>query len=504
MLRKITLAALAAFSGLLALRAEIDPPWKDVFIGSFDGRGWCGLVLAPQKDAAFAFRFKIEKDGVVADGDDLFFMVSEVGPRAPDGLYSRIKFDLGLPILPADKKPETPILIKPSAKADTVTFEWSRQDERTVIGRLQAPKNVKVHFVPYFPWDFKGRYKALPDGEIQGESRTGKRRPRSFWTHRPGAAAAAEGEEGPTSSSPRTTTGASISWRGRRGRRSVRKHITRYKNAQGRSTPCSTEESDRYQKKRVPIDGPLSKASRKRSPTTCSLEILYQPGAHRLYTPAGRRWIFPRPDGTPDHWQIFGWDSFFNALELALGELRRGRRRRPGRPRDPVPERQHPELAEPLRRDTGPVPAPRRGLRRPQALPAGRAIRDFLSRRLSRSSENGTPSGRPGSRTARSAATGTATASSNGDRTASSSPDKVPAWEVNAAPGEQRAKWESGQDDLPNWDDVPYNAETGTLTMNCLDLNCLYALDAWCLSQIADILSKPDERRGLSRRIRDG
>ena len=67
--------------------------------------------------------------------------------------------------------------------------------------------------------------------------------------------------------------------------------------------------------------------------------------------------------------------------------------------------------------------------------------------------------------------------------------DKSPAWEVDAT-GEQRAKWESGQDDLPNWDDVPFNAETGTLTMNCLDLNSLYALDAWCLSQIADILEQ--------------
>ena len=61
------------------------------------------------------------------------------------------------------------------------------------------------------------------------------------------------------------------------------------------------------------------------------------------------------------------------------------------------------------------------------------------------------------------------------------------------ATGEQRAKWESGQDDLPNWDDVPYNPETGTLTMNCVDLNSLYALDAWCLSQIADMLGRRDE-----------
>ena len=77
--------------------------------------------------------------------------------------------------------------------------------------------------------------------------------------------------------------------------------------------------------------------------------ILLQPETGRLYTPAGRRWIFPRPGveaphadvpgtgspsastGTPaspaspsragvpepDDWTVFGWDSFFNAIQLA-------------------------------------------------------------------------------------------------------------------------------------------------------------------------------------------
>ena len=31
------------------------------------------------------------------------------------------------------------------------------------------------------------------------------------------------------------------------------------------------------------------------------------------------------------------------------------------------------------------------------------------------------------------------------------------------------------------------------MTMNCLDLNCLYALDAWCLSQMAAILNRRDD-----------
>jgi hypothetical protein len=68
----------------------------------------------------------------------------------------------------------------------------------------------------------------------------------------------------------------------------------------------------------------------------------------------------------------------------------------------------------------------------------------------------------------------------------------VPSWEEKAG-GKQRAMWESGQDDLPNWEEAGFSEGSGTMTMNCLDLNCLYALDAYCLSQIANILNLPDD-----------
>ena len=66
----------------------------------------------------------------------------------------------------------------------------------------------------------------------------------------------------------------------------------------------------------------------------------------------------------------------------------------------------------------------------------------------------------------------------------------LPSWERNAS-GKMRACRESGQEDLPNWDDASYSEETGTLTLNCLDLNSLYALDAWCLAEIARVLGRP-------------
>ena len=64
-----------------ALQAEVYYPWKDVYIGALEGKAWAGLVLAPHRESAFAFRFKVEKGSEIADKEDLFFLVSEVGPQ---------------------------------------------------------------------------------------------------------------------------------------------------------------------------------------------------------------------------------------------------------------------------------------------------------------------------------------------------------------------------------------------------------------------------------------
>ncbi len=63
--------------------------------------------------------------------------------------------------------------------------------------------------------------------------------------------------------------------------------------------------------------------------------------------------------------------------------------------------------------------------------------------------------------------------------------------------------WESGQDDLPNWEEASFDAEAGTLTMNCVDLNSLYTLDAYCLAQIADVLDIPEDYEAYLREYRE-
>ena len=66
-------------------------------------------------------------------------------------------------------------------------------------------------------------------------------------------------------------------------------------------------------------------------------------------------------------------------------------------------------------------------------------------------------------------------------------PGHVPPWEADAS-GHQRAAWESGQDDLPLWDEAEWNPERQVLAMSAVDLCSYHALDLECLSRIARTL----------------
>ncbi|MBM3293059.1 MAG: hypothetical protein FJY82_00895, partial [Candidatus Aminicenantes bacterium] len=192
----VVLSGLAMFTaGHGPFGGEIEHPWKETHIGALDGRAWAGLVLAPQRDAAFALRFAFERNGRTIDGEDLFYMVSEVGPHSPDGLYARVRFDLGLPVLSAEAKSETPVYIKPSDRNDTATLEWSRVDERTAVGRMSAPRDAAIRLIQYFPWDFKGRYSLAAEDSVRGEATSAKPWRCLLWTHRAGEFSASAGGE---------------------------------------------------------------------------------------------------------------------------------------------------------------------------------------------------------------------------------------------------------------------------------------------------------------------
>jgi hypothetical protein len=483
MLKRTFLALVLVFATAAVLQPEIFYPWKDTYIGALDAAGWPGLVIAPAKDRAFAFLLRVEREGEAAEGADFYYLVSQVGPHSPDGLYARVRFDLGLPFRMGR---DTPILMKPPPRRTTLTVEWSRRDETIVIGRILCPPNVRVTIVHYFPWDLEGEYTLLPDGQVRGKSGGSPAAHYMIWTSRAGEPA------------PAPARGLALSYPDDGDRviafaagvgddpGTVGNRLYRYKNAETIAAFLD-EEARVYEQKRVKVRG-LYAGVPEAITNSLHWTVLYQPDYHRLYMPAGRTGVLPRPDGGRDSWTILGWSSLFTALELALesqklavdslkavldtqypnGNIPSWRGRSGGtadRSQPPVGAFVVLKLFERL----GDVDILR------YAYPCLQRWHDYWTAPRTN---------------------GQARRDGNGDGLLEWGTDtgllakNVAAWEKNAS-GRMRAGWESGQDDLPNWDDAPFNDETGTLALNCVDLNSLYALDAWCLAEIARILGRP-------------
>lgn len=479
---------LAAVLIFLPADAEVVYPWNETYIGALDAEAWAGLALIPDEKSAFSFRLRVIKDNRIADKLDLFFLVSEVGPNSPDGGYARMAFDMSLPFLPEAERNETPVLKKPADKSDTLVMEWSRTDEQTVVGRITAPKYVEVEVVHYFPWDLTGRYQLLNDGQVEGESLTIKNHHYLFWTHREDwSSPDGTGQEVVLSFSPEKEKEIYFVAGVNESAQILQSHTQRYKNKRIISSVLKDEEK-RYQQRRVRVQGMFEGVSRAITNNLFWM-TLYQPGKHRLYTPPGRRWIFPRPSGGKDHWTIFEWDSFFNALLLSVesaeysrdvihsvlqtqyenGNIPNWRGRFSG-----TPDRSQPPVGSycvlKVFQKTGDMDMLR------YAYPYLKKWHAFWKApKYGRFRRDGNQDG-------------LLEWGSDADLV----PENVPPWE-DGVPGRQRAMWESGQDDLPNWDEARFSESTETFTMNCVDLNSLYALDAYCLAQIANILkNRPD------------
>jgi len=461
--------------------AEIFYAWKDVYIGALDGKSWVGLVLAPQPDCAFSFRFRAKKDDSLADSEELFYLISEVGPHSPDGQYARLKVNLGLPF---NEKENTPILRKPSPKQDTMVLEWSRQDERIIIGKIVVPNNIDLHMIHYFPWDTKGEYSILSDDQIGGESRSEKKFHYLLWTNHAGSTTRITqvseliipfALEKDNALYFAAGVGEDIDI--------LNDQIYRYKNARLIDTILK-QEKNRYEKSRVKIDG-LYQGAAKSITNNLFWSLLYQPGKHRIYSPLGRSPLLSSPEENQGNWKIFEWNSFFSALEVSIesfkqsgeiiasvletqypnGNIPNWRSRFSG-----TPDRSQPPIGSyvvlKLFQKNGDIELLE------YAYPFLKQWHSFWLAKK----ENGQ---------ARRDGNGDGLLEWGSDINLVSENDTLG---NNETGGELRAKLESGQEDLPSWDGVGYSDRSETLVMNCLDLNCLYTLDAWCLSQIANIL----------------
>ena len=471
------------------LFSEIEYPWKNIFIGALEARAWNGLLISPQEGSVFAFRYGIEKEGQIVDGNDIFYLISEVGPHSPDGQYARLKLDLSLPF---NMGSETPILIKPPSRSDTFIFEWSRQDEMTVVGRIIAPEGIVIHLVHYFPWELRGNYRMLADDQVKGESSESSEYHYLLWTDpRGNSTENSEGEElALTFSMEDEQTLHFVAGVGE-SEEAVSSQVFLYQS-KGMIDSILKEEEKRYRDRRVKVEG-LYEGSARAISNNLFWTTLYQPGLHRMYVPSGRTRIFPTPEGNPGHWTIFEWVSFFNALEASVESSKHSK--------DilrTVFETQYPNGNIPNWRSRfGGTPD------RSQP-PIGSYVVYKLFQRfgdLDLLNYAYPYLVKWHSYWKKERANGQSRRDGNGDGLLEWGTDPeylplmVPSWEENVE-GKKRTKWESGEYDSPSWDDIPFNQETGTLTLNCVGLNSLYALDAWCLAQIADVLDRKEDNEG--------
>ena len=140
-----------------SLAAQNSPreAFDSVFIGAYDADAWNGIVFNAKvagQSLPFAIRVGSKSSGFL-DGERIFNAVSLVGPHAPDSSYSLIGW-------------------RHYPRTATVSLEWSRIDGTTVVGRITAPSDIQLVIEAYSPDSpyFTGAYGISSDGEeIIGE-----------------------------------------------------------------------------------------------------------------------------------------------------------------------------------------------------------------------------------------------------------------------------------------------------------------------------------------------
>ncbi len=535
-------------------------------VGALEARNWAGLVFTDGPDDGIAVRLAFTTPaGDRRHHGDWYWLVSRVGTHAPDGSYARVEFDLD-----AEPSPSS------APAAGTLILEWSRRADAVALSAtVTAPGRLEL--VGDAPWGWSARWvevvgderaemageagdpgadgwrAALETREIAAVFSAGTVSRDETATAPCDQAGSAQGsgampEPGDDVHPARTldvAPGATgrvamvAAWGGDPLARAhkllpdadtwIDEARTEWARRGLRATTRPGQGAAVSAKARSSLAGPPRATHSELLESIADnlmWTVLLQPETGRLYTPAGRRWIFPRPTGRhrapkprgpgsgpgtqsgsaatsdlsphlpePDDWTIFGWDTFFNALllanvsgELAWSTLLAGvearypngnipnwRSRRGG-----TPDRSQPPVGSFAALKLYGIHPDRDALA--AAWPGLLAWSDWWV-----ADKNGRP--RREGLTPGLLSWGSDTALVPG-------PEQVPEWEVGAS-GHQRAAWESGQDDLPLWDEAKWDAEREVLAMSAVDLCSYRALDLECLARIARILGDEAAARRL-------
>jgi len=474
--------------------------YDSVAIEALDPEAWNGIVFlarAFNQPTPFALRIGSRSGGFL-DGEKTFDAVREVGPHAPDASYCRVAW-------------------RHFPREALVTLEWSRLDQTTVVGRLSAAKDFQLVLETYFPylgasWGTQGFYSVneseqaiigeryfdnvfgptarlvvMVDRPLMGsgiypslaqlrENVSGSGKLVSSIAAEPTAGAA--GLEFTTEGSAAHFV-AALGW--------DKDTLTRQAKgllAPGKIDAMLEERATAYAARRPAVKG-LFEGAPEAIGNSMFWNTLYAASNGLIFPSISRHWA-----SDWGGWVVGEWDCFFGSLLTSLEDKAQT-----------VAAIKAILLAQ---TDTGLVPniAAASGITPDRSQPPvgsyvtwkvyqriqDRALLEWAYPRLKKWHEwwlRDRGDGQPWR---------------DGNR------DGLLEWgsdrgAINSTGGRgflQAAKWESGMDDSPMYDEATYDPKTYTMNLQDVGLNSLYALDAECLGKIAVILGQEDDAQRLA------
>ena len=481
--------------------SQSSPAFDSVSIGALDPDAWNGIVFlakAFQQPAFFALRLG-SRSGNFLDGSDIFNAVAQVGPHAPDSSYCQIAW-------------------RHAPREAQISFEWSRLDQTTVVGRVKAAQDFQIVIETYLPflgvtWGTQGFFSLTESNQAIAGERFFERvfgptarflvivdRPTVGSGLYPSLAQLRENmsASGKLASAPGAdqaggtaglefTTGelqtahfvAALGW-------DKDALLTKAKGLLAANTVDNIldEKSQAYTRSRPGVQG-LFEGAPEAIGNNMFWNAIYAPSNGLIFPSISRQWA-----RTWGGWVVGEWDCFFGSLLTSV--------------EDKAQTTAAIKAILLAQTETGLVPniAAGSGITPDRSQPPvgsyclwkvyqrfqDREMLEWAYPRLKRWHDwwladrgDGQP-WRDGNR----------------DGLLEWGSDRGSMDSTGGRGFMQAAKYETGLDDSPMYDEVNYDSHTYTMNLHDVGLNSLYALDAECLSRIAALLGKTEDSQRLA------
>lgn len=490
LLSAITLAALLAPPS--SLLAQNPPRFDRVLIDALDPEAWNGVVFlarAHQQQVSFALRFAT-RGGELLDGQKIFGAVSEVGAHAPDASYCRLSW-------------------RHPAHAAPVTLEWSRIDETTVVGRVQWGEGLQLGLITYFPafaGGATGTYEVVESrraisGETYFNNVFGQEARMVVMTDQPSIGSGAFhsladlqstfnrarplAAHGPNEF-PMEAAGlefadgaplhfvATVGWD-----KEALSNQAGALLATGKIDAILKEKSEAYTAARPTVHG-LFAGAPEAIGNSMFWDTLYAPQVDLIFPSISRHWA-----ENWGHWVVGEWDCFFDSLLTSLEDESQTAAGIRAILSSQTESGLVPNIAagSGITPDRSEPPVAAYTVWKVYQRRQDRDLLEWAYPRLKKYHEwwlSDRGDGQPWR-------------DGNRDGLLELGSDRGSGASTGGRGTLQDAKYESGMDDSPMYDDVVYDPHTYTMNLADVGLNSLYTLDAECLAKIAAILGRDEE-----------